>query len=418
LAAFFLLNIMKNTIIITIYIVLLFFGLSSKCQVNLVLNPSFEDLNSCPTDNRQISKAQYWDTLVNGGGGTPDLFNECCTNVNNTCGVPINWTNKGYQYPKTGTSYTGIVAASSFSNGTTGREYMQGTLNNTLVSGQIYCVKFYLSLSNASKFSCVTVGAYFDNGLIQTGNHSLPLQPVNPQILNSNTQLDDSLNWVAIEGSFTANGTEQYITIGNFFPDSLSGIQSFQPGGSFLFFEGAYYYIDDVSVIDISTPAFAGNDTTITAGDSIYLGRPSEIGLDEACVWFLDGMPIDTVAGITVAPDSTTTYILEQTICGNVQYDTVTVTIDTGTATSLAQFTKQEIRVFPNPSSGEIFIKANESGNAILHVYSVDRKLLHQQNINDISQENNVSLILENGLYIVTVKTDSQIYTTKLTIIR
>jgi hypothetical protein len=84
----------------------------------------------------------------------------------------------------------------------------------------------------------------------------------------------------------------------------------------------------------------------------------------------------------------------------------------------LAQFTKQEIRVFPNPSSGEIFIKANESGNAILHVYSVDRKLLHQQNINDISQENNVSLILENGLYIVTVKTDSQIYTTKLTIIR
>jgi hypothetical protein len=195
----------------------------------------------------------------------------------------------------------------------------------------------------------------------------------------------------------------------------LSGIQPFQPGGSFLFFEGAYYYIDDVSVIDISTPAFAGNDTVIIKGDSVYLGRPSEIGLDEACVWFLNGIPIDTVAGIMVAPDSTTTYVLQQTICGNVQYDTVTVTVEfTSTATALAGFPKQEIKVFPNPTSGELFFSSG-SATEIL-VFSIDGRLLHREENPGSSGKQKIAYLFEKGLYIVLIKTEDGVFREKVVV--
>ncbi|MEI6124396.1 MAG: hypothetical protein WCQ95_12300 [Bacteroidota bacterium] len=49
--------------------------------------------------------------------------------------------------------------------------------------------------------------------------------------------------------------------------------------------------------------------------------------LDEDCVWFVGSTPIDTVAGLWVKPDSSTTYILQQSICGNIKYDTVHITV-------------------------------------------------------------------------------------------
>ena len=396
-------------------VVSIFFVSNVEAQNNLVLNPSFEEIDTCPFSQGQINIAFGWDTLII-GGGSPDVFHNCCT-FTNYCGIPNNWQNKGFQYPKNGNSYSGVVATTSFLNGTYWREYMQGTINNQLNGGNEYCVKFYVSLSNVSKYSCNSVGAYFDNGTIQTGNYSLPIQPVTPQILISNIQLDDTLNWVAIEGSFTANGTEQYITIGNFFPDSLSGIQPFPNGTGPLFFEGSYYYIDDVSVIDISTPAFAGNDTSITAGDSIYLGRPSEIGLDEACVWFINGIPIDTLAGIMVAPDSTTTYILQQTICGNVQYDSVTVTVDKGTGISTLN-KKDHFEVYPNPSNGDVWLKLEDFiDHAELKLYNINGMMVHQERIYNPGIHK-IIYEFENGVYVFSLKTKRGTIEEKVVIIR
>lgn len=42
---------------------------SNNAQVNLVVNPSFEEITSCPTYHSQLSLATGWDTLRNGGGG-------------------------------------------------------------------------------------------------------------------------------------------------------------------------------------------------------------------------------------------------------------------------------------------------------------------------------------------------------------
>lgn len=399
---------MKNIILLLIIVIANTY--QSDAQVNLVMNPSFEEMVTCPNSLSQIMFAIGWDTLRNGGGSTSDFYNECCSF--SACRVPDNL--KGFQIPYNGKSYAGVISATQFSSGIQVREYIQGTLLNRLNNGNSYCVKFYVSLSNRSKFSCFSFGAYLDNGQIASAPGTAPIPYISPQIINMQGQLDDTLYWVPIEGSFIANGTEEYITIGNFFPDSLSGIQPYQTGtGSFLF-DGSYYYIDDVSVIDISTPAFAGNDTVIIKGDSVYLGRPSEIGLDEACIWFLDGVPLDTVAGIMVAPDSTITYVLQQTICGNVQYDTVTVTVDTSTATALAGFPKQEIKVFPNPTSGELFFSSG-SATEIL-VYSIDGRLLHREENPGSSGKQKIDYLFEKGLYIVLIKTEDGVFREKVVV--
>jgi hypothetical protein len=66
---------------------------------------------------------------------------------------------------------------------------------------------------------------------------------VTPQINDTNV-ITDTLNWVLIYGEYVAHGGEQYLTIGNFFPDALTDtVHVISSGGG-----AAYYFIDDVNV--------------------------------------------------------------------------------------------------------------------------------------------------------------------------
>jgi hypothetical protein len=58
--------------------------------------------------------------------------------------------------------------------------------------------------------------------------------------------LSDSVNWVAVSGTFIANGGEQYLTLGNFRDESHT-MKQYLGGSGSLNLE-AYYYIDDVYV--------------------------------------------------------------------------------------------------------------------------------------------------------------------------
>ena len=161
----------------------------SIAQVNLVSNPSFEMIYSCPSDAGQLDSAIGWSTLKNGGGGNPELFNSCCTNPF-ICGVPLNYHNLSFQYPHSGNSYVGIDAINSMvPNGD--REYIQSKLNKGLSSVHNYCVKFYSSLSDQNLAYITTLGAYLDSGnVIAYGYCAFAyanslLQPVIPQIYNT-----------------------------------------------------------------------------------------------------------------------------------------------------------------------------------------------------------------------------------------
>lgn len=62
-------------------------------------------------------------------------------------------------------------------------------------------------------------------------------------------RINDTLNWVQVTGSFTAIGTENYLTLGNFHngidSDTMLELPPNVPQ-----FGVAYYYIDDVSLVE------------------------------------------------------------------------------------------------------------------------------------------------------------------------
>ena len=349
-------------------------ALGGRGQVNLVYNGSFEILYGCPNDWSQIDSAVGWHNLITVGGGTPDLYNTCSPQ-SSEAGIPINHQGAGFQYPYSGNGYAGIYVILSFSVNN-GREYIQSQLTRKLKPGSMYCVKFYSSMIDYYMCTIKKLGAYLDDGSVSTPSQ-FGVANASPQVYNSTIQLNDKVNWMKIEGSFIATGNENFITIGNFFTDAESDTSIIGSQTNWY----SFYYIDDVSVIDADLPATAGNDILIHPGDSTFIGRPSEVGLDEDCIWFVNGIPIDTIAGLWVKPDTTTTYLLQQTICGNIKYDTITVTVS-GVGVQEYNTGNNWVHLFPNPASTQINIESNSAISEII-ITDISGKTILKQTVNN-----------------------------------
>ena len=203
--------------------------LSVQAQVNLVKNPSLEEHWRCPVTDDDIAFANYWscidtshtfpavyDTFGN-PNCTPEYINSCGTNVEVT--EPLN--NRFYQYCRTGNGMAQLVTY--FDEGYINlykRDYLQGRLYSSLFAGQSYCVTFYVVLEESSVYAINHIGAYLDNGSIDTNSNCGYPHPENvPQVVATSI-ITDTLNWTKIQGSFIANGTEKYITIGNLYDNS------------------------------------------------------------------------------------------------------------------------------------------------------------------------------------------------------
>lgn len=218
---------------------------------NLVPNHSFEDYRTCPKDfNKKASKSFIPDWKM-ASKGTPDYFNKCSRgNVS----VPDNFAGKAY--PKTGEGYVGLISRQNFTkdNRITGekpleyREYIQAKLNNPLEKGEDYKICFYIQMSNKSRFATDGMGALLSNEEVYLKDKGVI--SFYPQIENQiGNILDNQDFWVKIEGVFTAEGGEEYITIGNFRHNN----ETFYRMINNTEFNFAYYYIDDISVIKVRT---------------------------------------------------------------------------------------------------------------------------------------------------------------------
>ena len=120
-------------------------------------------------------------------------------------------------------------------------------LTDTLVLGSYYCVSFFASLNEASGFGVANLGIYFsDTAVYSTVNKNFPFIP---QIENSvSNPLLSYTNWMQVSGTYIAHGGEKYIVIGNFRNDSSTNV--FYVDTTQLQYPLAYYYIEDVSVIN------------------------------------------------------------------------------------------------------------------------------------------------------------------------
>jgi len=289
------------------YLVLFAFSLHGQ---NLVVNPSFEIFSQCPNATAQVTYAIGWTDPTD---ATSDYFDSCSTNGQ---GVPNNWA--GSQPARTGGGYIGLGVQNN-----TLREYVSGSLADTLLAGRRYCVEFYVSLCGGySSAGIDQLGAYFSDDTTFTLYEPIL---VNPQIESpQGSSIMDTTNWTRVSGAFTAIGTECTITIGTFRADSLITFDTIWSAMVLL----AYYYIDDVSVYEISD-CFAGSNTTICYRDSIQLGAPPQPNIMYS--WLpADGLSNANISNPIASPDTSITYTLTQIECDAVTTSSVTVTVDHG----------------------------------------------------------------------------------------
>jgi OOP family OmpA-OmpF porin len=209
----------------------LFLSLKANAQ-NLVLNPSFEDTIACTGTYAMQCKYWYWATY-----GSPDYFSE---QPDFNCAVQAPQSTVGFQYARTGIAYVGLAtfASAPFFNY---REYVGGILSDTLKQGHQYCVSFYVSLANLSKYAVDGIGLYLsvDSAVDYTIDTNLAFVP---QIENpAGNIIYDTLNWVQISGTYIANGGEKYLTIGNFNDDVNTTIDTVLQG-TIGVLQGTFFY--------------------------------------------------------------------------------------------------------------------------------------------------------------------------------
>lgn len=250
-----------------ILFLMLFLGLYTPEQAqNLVKNPGFESLKSCPNTSNNFN----W--YVNDWWGldtsNSQIFNACSNGYGK---LPS--TSVGYQFPKTGNGMASIILmyGGSGNYGINGRSYIQGTFTKPLLKDSVYCVNYWVCLGNnipGMQIKAVkNVDAYindtllnWNNGGTVLGGMGLNLTGFTPQITSPHF-LTDTLNWMPVSGFYKAHGGEMHITIGNFKDANNTPLYIINQGNGN---GGIWYFIDDVSVSPFTLqPPKLGNDTTV-----------------------------------------------------------------------------------------------------------------------------------------------------------
>ncbi|MBI1288763.1 MAG: T9SS type A sorting domain-containing protein [Flavobacteriales bacterium] len=230
-------------------LVLLFCVGSAVGQANLVPNPSFEEYDFCTSPGVHGS-ADAW--FVPYQGLTPDYFNSCSSV--SSLSVPSNVG--GHQYARTGEAYNGFLVFRV--NSPEIKEFISVELNEILVANKQYVFTAYFSLADTMLYSVDNLGYLISDSLPS----NIPLYEVTPSYVNEQTGLfNDKVNWVRMTDTITAAGGEKYLSIGCFFPDSLTDttyVGQGTPGWT-----DAYYYIDDVSLIPLDSLLAVENQEAI-----------------------------------------------------------------------------------------------------------------------------------------------------------
>lgn len=314
--------------------ILVFISVTSTAQVNLIIDPSFEVYDIC-NDSMWLIGEKYWHSLDSTNNVlphptqvyTPVYLNTCDTNLGSISACPNSYAaGFSYMYPRSGNGmYVSVLHLDFNVNPSYNRDYLRGRIRNKLILGKQYCGKYYVNLYHSMMYGIDRLGAYVDNGALDINPCMQPIA-VTPSWENpAFNYITDTINWTRIQGLFIANGSENYITIGNFYSDANTHKTIFNASSVW---PDAVYYIDDVSIIATDITAYAGSDATICITDSIHLGRPQEVGLE--CLWYKPtiALPFATTSDIWFKPTQTGTFSFIQRMdnCA-ITWDTVNITV-------------------------------------------------------------------------------------------
>lgn len=210
-------------------------------SLNLIENGSFEELGGKLRRLGGIDAAKGWGSPTD---AKADLFSESVASES-PASAPKNA--KGFQSALSGVNYAGLTWYSYMDKEP--RTYLQAKFKKMLKKGQKYCISYYVSLGDLSKYSSDRVGAYVSRIVVnKKGEASLTYEPQVPAL---QTKVYDDVNgWQGVCGVYEAQGDEQYLIIGNFAATDkvTAGKTKRQRGETRPQQPIAYFYIDDVSV--------------------------------------------------------------------------------------------------------------------------------------------------------------------------
>lgn len=246
---------MKCVISILFYFI---FCSGIKAQ-NLVPNPSFENYKSCPNgyiySNNNV--LQNWFIPSNDFNTDFLYFNVCSNNILNS--VPQN--RFGFENPATGNGYVGLVLFSEPNL----RQYLSVRLNSILVRNQLYIVSLKYSCMDSLNIITKNFGLYFSDTAINSFTFYSQLTFI-PQLRNNSGFLNKTGGWTILKFLYKANGTEQYLTMGNFDNDANS-----ETSNSIGSVKNAGIFIDDVLVTPYNCFINPVKDTSICNGDTLHI---------------------------------------------------------------------------------------------------------------------------------------------------
>ena len=226
---------------------------------NLVPNFSFEDYKRCPEGISDIEAVKYWYAPTI---GTTDYFNRC-----NYDRASVPFTDIGYQEAFEGDGYCGIIVYDFDETKINAyREYLQVRLSEPLKEEATYLFSMQVSLAEKVWYAtdnleiCLTTASLLSEDLW----HAYPLN-CKSQIRNPNGKfLDNREKWVNIQSVYIANGGEEFLTIGNFHSDNNTKLIKLKKPKGIRKKEmkyASYYYIDNVKLINLTTPETITRDT-------------------------------------------------------------------------------------------------------------------------------------------------------------
>ncbi len=325
-------------------------------QANLVPNPSFEEYTNCPTgfstvhnvdpatyDTYNFPQVRKW--IRGSEHGSPDYFNSCASANAPRVSTPENYF--GNITPRTGKAYAGI---SSVEHEGSHLEYLQIRLSEPMIAGHNYYVSFWINLGVGLRNTTQIVGV--DNiGIVFSDTHSCPSDPARyftQGIINpAGKHITDTTIWTPITGIYTARGDEEWLVIGAFrrtepspFPvDSL--VSNVSTSGKV-----AYYFIDDVSVVDLESQANSHLVEVCDLDSLLTLHNPN-FGKGDKHLWntgehteSVEVLPKDNPIYWVITENDTTifidTFIVQKAEIGPIE---ITVNLNTlGTTVSFSSY--------------------------------------------------------------------------------
>ena len=207
------------------------FGYVLSQTNNLVPNSSFELFKKLPTDVAQAKECMIsW--VIPNKAGNGEYYHQKCSTKN--AGTQKNQFGK--QKPHSGEAFAGLCITKKF------REYLQTELKSSLIKGEKYTVKLYISC--ADKLWLSTVDEF--NIVFSKGSFSIPKNEillVTPEIKFTGN-FNNKKDWIELSTTYTANGTEKFMTFGSFMYEDkeIHG----KINGTFKY---AHYYVDDISIV-------------------------------------------------------------------------------------------------------------------------------------------------------------------------